>query len=87
MTGSTKNFLEMAGEIKIAVRRDRATRESRVSATPETVKRFIALGASVVVESGAGTGASIGEHDYRASEIVAAYSAKGADIVLGVQGG
>lgn len=74
--------------MKIAVLRERAAGESRVSATPETVKKFIALGASVVVESGAGTGASIGDDDYRTvgAEVVAADAAKDADIVLGIQG-
>ena len=72
----------------LAVLRERAIGESRVSATPETVKKFIALGAKVVVESGAGVGASIADDDYRAvgAEVVAADAAKGADIVLGVQG-
>ena len=78
----------MAGALKIAVLRDRATGESRVSATPETVKKFIALGAGVVVESGAGAGASIADDDYRAAgaEIASDGAANGADIVLGVQG-
>ncbi|MBF9151350.1 NAD(P)(+) transhydrogenase (Re/Si-specific) subunit alpha, partial [Novosphingobium sp. 1Y9A] len=40
--------------MKIAVLRERATGESRVSASPETVKKFIALGATVAVETGAG---------------------------------
>lgn len=74
--------------MKIAVLRERAAGESRVSATPETVKKFIALGASVAVESGAGAGASIGDDDYRAvgAEVVATGAASDADIVLGVQG-
>ena len=74
--------------MKIAVLRERATGESRVSATPETVKKFIALGAGVVVESGAGAGASIADDDYRAAgaEIASDGAANGADIVLGVQG-
>ncbi|MEO0033773.1 MAG: hypothetical protein RIS94_3531, partial [Pseudomonadota bacterium] len=78
----------MAGATRIAVLRERATGESRVSATPETVKKFIALGAAVVVESGAGAGASIADDDYRAvgAEIAAEGAAKGADIVFGVQG-
>ena len=78
----------MRGAIKIAVLRERAAGESRVSATPETVKKFMALGASVVVESGAGATASISDDDYRAAgaEIASADAASGADIVLGVQG-
>jgi len=72
----------------IAVLRERAPGENRVSATPETVKKFIALGAAVVVESGAGASASISDEDYRAAGagIVAEGAANGADIVLGIQG-
>ena len=78
----------MGETIKIAVLRERATGESRVSATPETVKKFIGLGATVSVESNAGATASISDDDYRAAgaEVLAEGAAKGADIVLGVQG-
>jgi H+-translocating NAD(P) transhydrogenase subunit alpha len=77
----------VAGAIKIAVLRERATGESRVSASPETVKKFIALGATVAVESGAGITASISDDDYRAAGAeVADNAVQGADIVLGVQG-
>ncbi|NLR69910.1 NAD(P) transhydrogenase subunit alpha [Novosphingobium sp. ERN07] len=73
--------------MKIAVLRERATGESRVSATPETVKKFIALGATVSVESGAGITASISDEDYRAAGAdVTDDAVQGADIVLGVQG-
>ena len=74
---------------RIAVLKERASGEQRVAATPETVKKFIALGASVAVEEGAGAGASIPDADYGAAgaEVVkAAAAVKGADIVLGVQG-
>ncbi|NML94806.1 NAD(P) transhydrogenase subunit alpha [Novosphingobium olei] len=78
----------MAGGTTIAVLRERAEGETRVAATPETVKKFIALGAAVRIESGAGATASIGDDDYRAAgaEVVAEGAAQGADIVLGVQG-
>jgi len=75
--------------MKIAVLKERATGESRVAATPETVKKFIALGASVAIEKGAGQGASIPDADYAAAgaEVMHADGAiKDADIVLGVQG-
>ena len=73
---------------KIAVLKERAHGEHRVAATPETVKKFIALGAAVAVESGAGLSASIADDDYRAvgAEIRAESPAHGADIVLGIQG-
>ncbi len=78
----------MGETIRIAVLRERATGESRVSATPETVKKFIDLGATVSVESSAGATASIADDDYRAvgAEVLTEGAAKGADIVLGVQG-
>lgn len=77
----------MAGAIRIAVLRERAAGESRVSASPETVRKFIALGATVSVESGAGITASISDDEYRAAGAeVADNAVQGADIVLGVQG-
>jgi NAD(P) transhydrogenase subunit alpha len=74
---------------KLAVLRETAAGETRVSATPETVKKFIALGATVAVEAGAGAGASIADADYAAAGAAVGKAAevlKGADIVLGVQG-
>ena len=74
---------------KLAVLRETAAGETRVSATPETVKKFIALGATVAVEAGAGAGASIADADYAAAGATVGKAAevlKGADIVLGVQG-
>ena len=74
--------------MRIAVLKERAAGESRVAATPETVKKFIALGATVAVENGAGAGASIQDAAYRevGAELGAAKDVvKGADIVLGVR--
>ncbi len=74
---------------RIAVLKERASGESRVAASPEMVRKFIALGASVTVEEGAGYGASIADAEYAAAgaEVCkAAAAVKGADIVLGVQG-
>ena len=75
--------------MKIAVLKERAAGEARVAATPETVKKFIALGAELSVESGAGAGASIPDEQFSAAGAMlgdAAATVKGADIVLGVQG-
>jgi len=75
--------------VKIAVLSEAASGENRVAATPETVKKFIGLGASVAVEKGAGAGASIADADYEAAGAILgtlAATAKDADIVLGVQG-
>ncbi len=73
--------------MRIAVLKETASGETRVAASPETVKKFIALGASVAVEAGAGEGASISDAEFAAAgaELVKG-AAKGADIVLGVQG-
>jgi len=75
--------------VKIAVLKETAQGETRVSASPETVKKFIALGATISIEKGAGAGASIGDSDYEtagASVGSLASVLKDADIVLGVQG-
>ncbi|MEA3013419.1 MAG: H+-translocating transhydrogenase subunit alpha [Sphingomonadales bacterium] len=53
--------------MKIAVIRETEEGERRVAATPETVKKYLALGASVAVESGAGEGATIADADYLAA--------------------
>lgn len=74
---------------KISVLKEAAAGETRVAATAETVKKFIALGASVSVEAGAGAGASIADADYAAVGATigtAADVVKDADIILGVQG-
>ncbi|MFZ5706325.1 MAG: NAD(P) transhydrogenase subunit alpha [Pseudomonadota bacterium] len=75
--------------MRIAVLKEAAAGETRVSATPETVKKFIALGAEVAVEAGAGVTASIADNDYAAAGAVVgdrASTLAGADIVLGIQG-
>ena len=75
--------------MKIAVLRETAAHERRVAATPETAKKFIALGAEVAVERGAGAHAAIADADYEAAGASVADRAAvlaGADIVLAVQG-
>ncbi|RZM08570.1 MAG: NAD(P)(+) transhydrogenase (Re/Si-specific) subunit alpha, partial [Sphingomonas sp.] len=75
--------------MKIAVLREVAADERRVAATPETVKKFAALGATMAVESGAGVAASIADDAYAAAGATVADRAAvvaGAAIVLGVQG-
>ena len=79
----------MAQPLRIAVLKERASGEQRVAATPETVKKFIALGAQVALEQGAGLDASILDADYAAAGACvqsAAQVVQGADIVLGIQG-
>ena len=75
--------------MKIAILREQAAGERRVSGTPETVKKFKALGADVAVEAGAGLTASIADADYAAAGAAVgdrAATVAGADIILGVQG-
>lgn len=75
--------------MKIAVLKELADGERRVSASPETVKKFIALGASMAVEQGAGDSASVADSDYKdmgATIGTRASVLEDADIVLGVQG-
>ena len=45
--------------MKIAIPKERRATESRVAASVDTIKKYKALGAEVVVETGAGNGASI----------------------------
>ncbi|HEX8625885.1 MAG TPA: Re/Si-specific NAD(P)(+) transhydrogenase subunit alpha [Allosphingosinicella sp.] len=75
--------------MKLAVLKETAEAERRVAATPETVKKFIALGAEVAVEAGAGLTASIADSDYEAAGATVGprdSALAGADAVLGVQG-
>lgn len=75
---------------RIAVLKERGPGETRVAATPETVRKLVALGAEVAVEAGAGRAAGIADADYAAAgaEVAAdaGAAAAGAAIVLGVQG-
>ncbi len=75
--------------MRIAVLAEQAPGERRVAATPETVRKFITLGADVAVETAAGTGASIDDSAYAAAGATVATRGEtlaGADIVLGVSG-
>jgi NAD(P) transhydrogenase subunit alpha len=74
--------------MKIAVLKDGAG-EARCAAIPETVKKLIALGAEVSVESGAGDGARIGDSEFRdagASVGSRADVLSGAGIILAIEG-
>lgn len=71
--------------MKIAVLKERLPEEARVAATPETVKKLIALGHSVSIESDAGEVAGFPNTAYEA-EGATIGGADGADIVLKVRG-
>ncbi len=66
--------------MKLAIPKETAHGEERVAASPETVKKLIALGLDVVVEAGAGAGASLGDDLYAAA---GATIATGSPVVLG----
>jgi len=75
--------------VKIAVLHESAEGERRVAATPETVRKYSALGATVAVETGAGLGAAIADAEYEAAGAAIGPRAAvlgDADAVLGVQG-
>ena len=61
--------------------------ETRVAATPETIKKLIAAGHKVIVQSGAGVPASLPDDAFAAvgADIGAAADAFGCDIVLKVR--
>ena len=73
--------------MRIGVAKETEARETRVAATPETVKKFIALGAEVVVAKGAGLTSGVLDADYVAAgaTLVEPAEALGADIVLKVR--
>jgi len=73
----------------IAIPKERRAGETRVAATPETVKKFKAMGLDVTVEAGAGAHANFSDADYAAMGATIAPDAafvKNADIVLKVRG-
>jgi NAD(P) transhydrogenase subunit alpha len=74
--------------MKIAVPKETRADETRVAASPETVKKFIKLGAECVVQAGAGQSASIRDEDFEAAgaTIAKTFAAclKDADVVLKV---
>ncbi len=75
--------------MKLAIPKESAEGEGRVAASPETVKKLITLGFEVVVESGAGAGASLADDLYIAAGATIATGAADvladADIVFKVQ--
>ncbi len=74
---------------RIAIPAETAAHETRVAATPETVKKYINLGCDVVVQRGAGTAAYFNDTAYEEAGASLADDFKatvsGANIVLKVQ--
>ena len=75
--------------MKVAILKESAVGETRCAAIPETVKKFVALGADVAVERGAGAGAAIADGDFEAAGATVATRPevlKGAGVILVVDG-
>ena len=76
--------------VAIAVTRERREGETRCAVTPETVKKLIALGATVSVEAGTGIGSSIPDADYAEAGATVKPDTRavldGADVLLKVRG-
>ena len=75
--------------MKLAILKERRDGETRVAASPDTVKKYKGLGLEVAVESGAGDFARMSDADFQAAgAVIAADSAaalRDADIVLSVR--
>ncbi len=74
--------------MRIAIAKESLEAESRVAASPETVKKLIGLGADVVVESGAGEAAAMTDEAYKAagaSIVLRGEVYNGADVVFRVR--
>jgi NAD(P) transhydrogenase subunit alpha len=75
--------------MKLAILKERHAGESRVAASPDTVKKLKALGLDVAVETGAGAGAHMADADYLGAGATitpdATAALSGADIVLTVR--
>jgi NAD(P) transhydrogenase subunit alpha len=73
--------------LKIAFLKETAAGETRVAASPETVKKIIALGHSVTVQAGAGVAASVPDDQFKAAgaEIAADGGIGSADLVVKVR--
>ena len=75
--------------MQIGIPKETQDNERRVAATPETVKKFIAAGFSVAVQSGAGEDANITDADFQTAGAKIASNAQalfgGSDIILKVQ--
>ena len=72
--------------MKIAIAREVDVAEPRVAATPDTVKKFKALGVEIAIEPGAGIKSGLLDADYEAAGAsVSADAVKDADIVIKVK--
>ncbi len=51
--------------MRIAIPKEILAEEKRVSATPETVKKYVKMGFTVAVQAAAGDGIHVSDDDYR----------------------
>src|SRR5229473_2811074 len=74
------------GLMKIAVAKEINPAETRVAASPDTVKKFRALGVDIAVEPGAGIKSGLPDSEFTAAGAsVSADALKDADIVIKVK--
>ena len=72
--------------MKIAVAKEIDPSEPRVAASPDTVKKFKALGAEIAVEPGAGIKSGLPDSEFTAAgATVSADALKDADIIIKVK--
>lgn len=75
--------------MKLAVLRERKPGETRVAATPDAVKKYVALGFDVSIERGAGEASAISDKEYETAGAriaeSAAHALHGANLVLKVR--
>ena len=75
--------------MKLAILKERLAGETRVAASPDTVKKFKGLGLDVAVEAGAGAAARVSDADFSAAGATiapdSAAALSDADIVLSVR--
>ena len=53
--------------MRLAVLKERAATETRVAASPDTVKKLVSMGLTVAVEAGAGVASSLSDGDFQAA--------------------
>ncbi|MBI4431138.1 MAG: Re/Si-specific NAD(P)(+) transhydrogenase subunit alpha [Candidatus Omnitrophica bacterium] len=75
--------------MQVAIVKEISDNEIRVAATPETVKKFVAAGFSVAVQSGAGEASAVSDSDYKTAGASVESDARSilgqSDIVLKVE--
>jgi len=76
--------------MKLTITKETSPGESRVAATPDSVKKLVGLGQTVTIETGAGTAAGYLDKAYSDEGATIAKTAaealKGADLLLKVRG-